>query len=306
VSELAPDIEIVVPVFNEEAQLAESIERLHRYLTAHLPFAWRITVADNASTDGTRAIAEELAGRLPAVGLVALDRKGRGRALRAAWSASDAAVVTYMDVDLSTDLDALLPLIAPLLSGHSELAIGSRLAKGANVHRGPKREVLSRGYNLILRTVFANRFTDAQCGFKAVRGDVAQLLLPAVVDESWFFDTELLLLAERNGLRIHEVPVDWIDDSDTRVDLPSTIRDDLKGVWRMARRFAHGEGTVDVAGLRWQDPDHADRPGGPRAAGHARRPRGRGGRVLRGAPGHPAGPQATAPRRPRRLLVRAR
>jgi glycosyltransferase involved in cell wall biosynthesis len=246
----APVVEIVVPVYNEAASLDASIERLHAYLCRHFPFAWRITVADNASTDGTRRIARRLADRLPFVGVVELDRKGRGLALRSAWSASDAAVVTYMDVDLSTDLDALLPLIAPLLSGHSDLAIGSRLARGASVRRGPKREVLSRGYNLLLHAVFRNRFTDAQCGFKAIRGDAARLLLPAVVDDGWFFDTELLLLAERNGLRIHEVPVDWIDDSDTRVDLPSTIRDDLRGVWRMARRFARREGHVDLRGLR--------------------------------------------------------
>jgi glycosyltransferase involved in cell wall biosynthesis len=245
----APVVEIVVPVFNEAATLTASIERLHRYLNAHFPFGWRITVADNASTDATRPLAHALAARLPAVGMIALDRKGRGLALRTAWSASDAAIVTYMDVDLSTDLDALLPLIAPLLSGHSDLAIGSRLARGATVRRGPKRELLSRGYNLILHTVFGNRFTDAQCGFKAIRRDAAELLLPAVLDDSWFFDTELLLLAEHNGLRIHEVPVDWIDDSDTRVDLPGTVRDDLRGVWRMARRFAHGEGAVDVQGL---------------------------------------------------------
>jgi glycosyltransferase involved in cell wall biosynthesis len=246
---VAPIVEIVVPVYDEAATLEASIDRLHRYLTRHFPFSWRITIADNASTDGTRPIAEALAARLSSVGVVALDRKGRGLALRAAWSASDAAVVTYMDVDLSTDLDALLPLIAPLLSGHSDLAIGSRLARGATVRRGLKREVLSRGYNLLLHTVFANRFTDAQCGFKALRRDAAHLLLPAVVDDAWFFDTELLLLAEHNGLRIHEVPVDWVDDSDTRVHLPSTIRDDLRGVCRMARRFASGAGAVDVQGL---------------------------------------------------------
>jgi glycosyltransferase involved in cell wall biosynthesis len=236
-------------VCNEAATLEASITRLHAYLSDRFPFAWRITVADNASTDATRAIAQDLAARLPAVGVCALDRKGRGLALRAAWSASQAAVVAYMDVDLSTDLDALLPLIAPLLSGHSDVAIGSRLAKGATVRRGPKREALSRGYNLILHAVFGNRFTDAQCGFKAIRGDAARLLLPEVVDESWFFDTELLLLAEHNGLRIHEVPVDWVDDTDTRVDLPSTVRDDLRGVWRMARRFARGEGRIDLEGL---------------------------------------------------------
>jgi putative flippase GtrA len=176
-----------------------------------------------------------------------LAQKGRGRALRTAWSASDAAVVAYMDVDLSTDLDALLPLVAPLLSGHSDVAIGTRLASNAHVVRGPKRELISRGYNLILRTTLRAGFSDAQCGFKAVRADVARELLPLVEDQGWFFDTELLVLAEHNGLRIHEVPVDWVDDPVSRVDIVRTATDDLRGVWRMLRRFAAGDGTIERA-----------------------------------------------------------
>jgi putative flippase GtrA len=162
-----------------------------------------------------------------------LERKGRGRALRAAWSASDADVVAYMDVDLSTDLRALLPLVAPLVSGHSDVAIGSRLAPGARVQRGPKRELISRAYNHVLRGTLRARFSDAQCGFKAVRGDVARELVPEILDDSWFFDTELLVLAQRRGLRIHEVPVDWVDDPDSRVDIVSTAIDDLRGVARL-------------------------------------------------------------------------
>ena len=148
-----------------------------------------------------------------------MPEKGRGRALRAAWTASDAQVLAYCDVDLSTDLAALLPLVAPLISGHSDLAIGTRLARDSRVVRGAKREFISRCYNLILRGTLAARFSDAQCGFKAIRGDVAQRLLPLVEDTGWFFDTELLVLAERAGLRIHEVPVDWVDDPDSSVDI---------------------------------------------------------------------------------------
>src|SRR5204863_1222385 len=164
---------------------------------------------------------------------VHMDCKGRGRALRAAWSASTAEVVAYMDVDLSTDLDALLPLVAPLVSGHSDVAIGTRLAPGAEVVRGPKREAISRAYNLLLKAALGAGFSDAQCGFKAVRADVARELLPLIEDDGWFFDTELLVLAERNGLRIHEVPVDWIDDPDSRVDVVRTAAGDLRGLWRM-------------------------------------------------------------------------
>jgi putative flippase GtrA len=228
-----PDVEIVVPVYNEEAGLQRSIRRLHRFLSDGFPFSWRIVIADNASLDGTQAIGLRLESELPAVAYLRLARKGRGRALRAAWSRSPARVVAYMDVDLSTDLRGLLPLVAPLMSGHSDLAIGSRLAHGSRVVRGPKREFISRAYNRILHAVLRAKFTDAQCGFKAVRRDVLDPLLDDVVDEGWFFDTELLVLAQRRGLRIHEVPVDWVDDPDSRVRIVSTALTDLKGVARL-------------------------------------------------------------------------
>jgi putative flippase GtrA len=228
------DVEIVVPVYNEQAGLERSIRNLHRYLRSQFPFSWRIVIADNASTDATPGIAGALARELRGVEVLRLDRKGRGLALREAWSRSDARVVCYMDVDLSTDLRGLLPLVAPLLSGHSDVAIGSRLARGARVVRGPKRELISRSYNLILHSVLRARFSDAQCGFKAVRGEVARSLLADIRDEGWFFDTELLVLAQRRGLRIHEVPVDWVDDPDSRVDIVRTAIDDLRGVARLA------------------------------------------------------------------------
>ena len=234
-------LDIVIPVYNEEGALEQSVRRLHAYLEERLPLSATITIADNASTDGTWGIANRLAFELPGVRALHLDQKGRGRALRAAWTASLSPIVVYMDVDLSTDLDALLPLVAPLVSGHSDVAIGTRLAASARVVRGAKREIISRTYNLLLRASLHSGFSDAQCGFKAIRTDVARALLPAVEDEGWFFDTELLIVAERNGLRIHEVPVDWVDDPDSSVNIVSTARTDLLGVARMLRTSrAHG------------------------------------------------------------------
>jgi putative flippase GtrA len=227
------DVEIVIPVYNEAAGLEHSVRRLHRFLSDGFPFSWRIVIADNASVDATPEIARRLAVTLPRVSHLRLERKGRGRALRAAWAAGEATVVAYMDVDLSTDLRGLLPLVAPLLSGHSDLAIGTRLASGSRVVRGPKRELISRGYNRLLRTVLRARFSDAQCGFKAVRRDALEHLLGNIKDEGWFFDTELLVLAQRRGYRIHEVPVDWVDDPDSRVDIVRTALTDLKGVARL-------------------------------------------------------------------------
>ncbi|MDX8052291.1 bifunctional glycosyltransferase family 2/GtrA family protein [Lentzea sp. BCCO 10_0798] len=244
----APVLDVVVPVYNEENDLAPCVRKLHTHLTQRFPHSFRITIADNASTDGTAEIADALADEMSEVRAVHLAQKGRGRALKAVWSSSDAAVLAYMDVDLSTDLAALPPLVAALSSGHSDIAIGSRLARGARVVRGPKREFISRCYNVILRSVLAARFSDAQCGFKAIRADVARGLLPHVEDTGWFFDTELLVLAERAGLRIHEVPVDWVDDPDSRVDLVSTAIADLKGIARLLRGFASG--AVPIAELR--------------------------------------------------------
>jgi putative flippase GtrA len=247
-----PAVEIVVPVLDEAGTLEQSVRRLDAYLRESFPFSARITIADNGSTDCTWQLAAALASKLSAVRAIRLEERGRGRALNAVWSGSDAHVLAYMDVDLSTDLAALLPLVAPLLSGHSDLAIGTRLHRGAHVVRGAKRELISRSYNAILHVVLGARFSDAQCGFKAIRADRARELLPLVRDRAWFFDTELLVLAQRAGLRIHEVPVDWTDDPDSRVAIVSTAVADLKGVARLLRDFRAGRPAERAATFRRQ------------------------------------------------------
>lgn len=241
----------MVPVHNEERDLEPAVRRLRAFLDDSFPFAARITVADNGSTDGTWAQARALAAEFRLVRAVRIERPGRGGALRTIWTGSDADIYAYMDVDLSTDLNALLPLIAPLLSGHSDVAIGTRLARGARVIRGPKREIISRCYNLLLHASLGTRFSDAQCGFKAIRADAARALLPLTTDTGWFFDTELLVLAERAGLRIHEVPVDWIDDADSRVNVMATALGDLRGIGRLGTGLARG--TISVPALRSAD-----------------------------------------------------
>jgi len=234
VGQLSPVVDITIPVHNEERDLARAVFRLHAHLQHNFPFAARITIADNASTDATSSIALRLATELGDVRVLRLNAKGRGRALAAAWLTSDAQVVAYMDVDLSTDLSALLPLVAPIVSGHSDVSIGSRLARGAHVTRSTKREWISRCYNLLVRGALGVRFRDAQCGFKAVRTDVARRLLPQVENRNWFFDTELLVRAERAGLRVLELPVDWVEDADSRVDIVATAVEDIAGVARLA------------------------------------------------------------------------
>ncbi len=253
-----PTVEIVVPVHNEEGDLAASVRRLDGYLDTQFPYECLITIADNASTDDTWEIAQRLTEESPRVRAIHLDRKGRGLALKEVWSHSSASVVAYMDVDLSTDLRALLPLVAPLITGHSDLAIGTRLARSSRVVRGPKRTFLSRSYNLLLRGTLAVSFSDAQCGFKAVRSDAAARLLPLIENTNWFFDTELLVLAQRSGLRIHEVPVDWVDDPDSRVNVVATAREDLAGIARLARGLVTGR--LPIQRLRAELATRADLP----------------------------------------------
>ncbi len=231
-------VDAVIPVYNEERDLEGSVSKLRAFLLEQgQHWRWRIVVADNASTDHTLTIAQELAARWPGqVGVVHLDQKGRGRALRRAWTESDADVVCYMDVDLSTDLRFLLPLVEALTSGY-DIAFGSRLKPGAQVRRGLKREIISRCYNAIIKLFFWHHFWDAQCGFKGMTRRAVQDILPLVKDQAWFFDTEMLLIAEKNGYRLKEIPVAWADDPDSRVKIVKTAWEDLKGLWRLRWNF---------------------------------------------------------------------
>jgi glycosyltransferase involved in cell wall biosynthesis len=250
----APVLDLVVPVHNEAHVLEAQIRHLRDALR-NFPFTARITIAENGSVDATPTIARRLAAELPSTRALCLREPGRGRALRTAWRATDALVCAYTDVDLSTSLASLAPLVVPLLSGHSDIAVGSRLVGGSHVSRSCKREVVSRSYNLIVRAALGTRVRDAQCGFKAIRADVARALLPEVEDEGWFFDTELLIRAERHGYRIFEVPVDWVEDRDSRVKIIRTAWDDLRGVGRLAREL----------GTRRMAPDAVVRPRSARA-----------------------------------------
>ena len=233
---MAASVDIVIPVYNEEHVLERSVETLRSFVAQHLPYPWRVLVADNASTDGTLAVAQELARRYEDVDYLHLPQKGRGRALRAAWLASEADVVSYMDVDLSTDLVAFPPLVAAILEEGYDVAIGTRLGSGSQTNRSPRRELISRTYNLLIKVLFFTRFSDAQCGFKAVSRRAAQELVPLVENQEWFFDTELLLLADKGGYRIKEVPVRWVEDPDTRVRIARTVAEDLRGLLRMRLR----------------------------------------------------------------------
>ncbi len=251
---MRPALEIVVPVYNEQSVLYANVRRLRQAVLTELPNVdVRITIADNASTDETPQIACELAGSLEGIGVLRLPEKGRGRALRAAWSASAADVVAYMDVDLSTSLRSLPGLVEPLLGREADVVIGSRLRRGAEVERSLKRELISRGYNRLLRLLLHVGFSDAQCGFKAARREALMPVLEHVENQNWFFDTELLYLAERAGLRVRELPVHWVEDPDSSVRIVATALEDLRGIRRLRRAARRGErnGCSAAVSLPW-------------------------------------------------------
>lgn len=228
-------VEVVVPVYNEEQALPRSIPVLREFLAGDaFPYEWRILIADNASKDGTPDAARRLEEQFPGeVAYVRIEEKGRGRALKRTWGDSPMEIVSYMDVDLSTGLEAFPALIAAIAEEGNDVAVGSRLLPASRVKRSLGRRLLTRGYSLIIKALFSTRFSDAQCGFKAVQAGVARRLIPLIEDNNWFFDTELLILAERAGYRLKEVPVAWVEDFDTRVNVPKTVAEDLLGLARM-------------------------------------------------------------------------
>jgi glycosyltransferase involved in cell wall biosynthesis len=233
-------VNVTIPVYNEEKILPSSITTLSTFLRDHCRFDWEIVIADNASTDKTRAIGERLSKELANVRLTHLDQKGRGRALKQAWTESTADIVSYMDVDLSSNLFAFPPLIEALISGGFDIGIGSRLLKASTTTRSLKRETISRMYNLMVKAMFLTKFSDAQCGFKALTRKALNELLPKIDDTGWFFDTELLVLGEKLGYRIFDLPVSWVEDMDSRVKIVQTALDDIKGLIRVKRNFRKG------------------------------------------------------------------
>ena len=229
-------VDVVIPVLNEAHVLQKSVETLLAFLRSALRYRWQIVIVDNGSTDGTQAVAAELTAAHPEVTFLHLASRGRGRALRYAWLQSKADIVCYMDVDLSTHLSHIPELIGAIAHDGYDIATGSRLLPESRTTRSLKREIVSRLYNLFLKAVLSTRFSDAQCGFKAVSRKAVETIVPQIEDQSWFFDTELLALAENQGYRIKDVPVVWVEDDDSRVKILQTGWDDIKGVIRLRRR----------------------------------------------------------------------
>jgi glycosyltransferase involved in cell wall biosynthesis len=233
-------VNVTIPVANEERRLPRSLPRLHRFLSEsfRLPLEFQIVIANNGSTDRTQEIAEQFSREYPNVRVLRIPEKGRGGAVKKAWLESEAEVLTYMDVDLATDLEAFPALVEAVASGQADIAIGSRRMASSKTNRSWRREVISRAYLRLARLLCGLRCSDAQCGFKAVSRTAAQALLPQVEDNGWFFDTELLVRAQWGGYRIAEVPVKWTEDRDSRVKILRTAWEDVRGLMRLRRELA--------------------------------------------------------------------
>ena len=231
-----PSVNVVLPVYNEAAELAASVVTLIRFLSKNLTdFSWHVTIADNASTDATLRIARELSHKYQTVSVEHLSQKGRGRAVKHVWRKGDYDYLAYMDIDLSTDLKHLPPMLHALERGF-DIAIGSRNARGARVFgRSVLRNITSKGYISLIKLFFLVNFTDAQCGFKAVTRRIVTELLPHIKDNYWFFDSELLIVGEKSGFRLYEEPVTWIDNPGSTVRVLKTAMGDLKGLWRLMK-----------------------------------------------------------------------
>jgi glycosyltransferase involved in cell wall biosynthesis len=246
-------VDITIPVLNEQRSIERTLRTLASHLSTECPYDWSITVVDNGSADQTWSLAKSFAEENSYTRVIRLDRPGRGGALKEAWSTSEAEAVAYMDADLSTGLEYLQPLLEPIVKGETDISIGSRLAPGATIDRSVQREVISRAYNIIARRFLHYTIRDAQCGFKAVRASVARDLVQRIVDDDWFFDTELLVLAWRDGLRINEIPVRWVEDDDSRVRIMRTALDDLRGIWRLSRATGAGRTIGSQSGEKEEE-----------------------------------------------------
>ncbi|MEO8295417.1 MAG: glycosyltransferase [Gemmatimonadota bacterium] len=228
-----PLVDLVIPVLNEAHVLEKSVTTVREFMAGYPDVRWRVVVVDNGSTDGTDLVAIKLTERWSDVRFVQLPQRGRGRALRHAWTQSEADVMCYTDVDLSTELAALPRMVHSILDDGYDVSTGSRLMRESRTQRKFKRDFISRTYNIFIKIVLFTSFSDAQCGFKAVSKKAVAELVPQIVDQSWFFDTELLVLAEKQGYRIKDIPVTWIEDDDSRVKIAKTAWEDIKGVFRL-------------------------------------------------------------------------
>lgn len=233
---------IVLPVYNEEIILEQNTLKVLNFCQEKFKnYDWQILIADNGSTDQTPRIAKKISEQNEKVKYFHILEKGRGFALKKAWSDEyPADFYAYMDIDLSSDLNTLPALIKDLENNY-QLSTGSRLKSGHKTQRSFVRELMSRVYNLLLKIFFKPSFQDAQCGFKAITKEVTEKILPQIKNNNWFFDTEMFVLAEKIGYQIKEIPIEWLEKRQVKrkstVKILSTVWEDIKGMIELKKRL---------------------------------------------------------------------
>ncbi len=235
-------VNITFPVLNEERILKEDVMKFYNFLKkSKFPYRFEITICDNGSIDDTKKVGEKLEKKVKEINYLRLSRKGRNFALKSSWTKSKASVVSYMDIDLATDLRFFLPMINMIIKDNCDLVVGNRLGlKSKVIDRNFKREFLSRNYNLLLRMFFFHKIRDHQCGFKAIKRNSFLKLnkeIPDIKEEIWFLDTELIIRAIKNKMKVEEIDVIWKDDPDSKVKVVKAVLEDLKGIVRLRKEF---------------------------------------------------------------------
>jgi uncharacterized membrane protein YbhN (UPF0104 family) len=217
------DVSVVLPAYNEANRIEDTVKVVKDTLEK-LDYGYEIIIAEDGSTDGTDEIAKRLSSRDPRiVHLHSDNRLGRGKALTNAMEIAKGDVVVYLDVDLSTDMDHLKELIDAVAKEGYDIATGSRLLKDSQTERPFKRDFASKVYNFLVRLMLGSKLRDHQCGFKAFKRSSVLKLLRDVKDNHWFWDTEVLVLAQRKGLRVKEIPVKWKQSGETKVKFTKDV-----------------------------------------------------------------------------------
>jgi len=228
-------IDIVIPVYNEAPILRKNVSRVVSFLELDSAYKdYKVIIVDNGSRDKTFEIAQELAVQYAKVNVIHLNQKGRGRALRKAWQESEADIVSYMDADLSTDLEAMHKLFNAIIIDGYDIAVGFRLSSVFRVKRTLVRSFLSYGYNLLIKIIWRiKELPDVQCGFKALTKNAADAIVPKIENQNWFFDTELLILAYRRRCKIKFIPVKWEERLNGKVKILDTVFEDIVGIVKL-------------------------------------------------------------------------
>jgi len=236
------NILVVLPARNEELIIRDNVLRLYEYMQGAFPNDdWKIVVSDNNSSDRTAEIVKELAEKHARIEYLLVTVVGKGAAVKNAWEKYSSDVYMFMDSDLATDIHGIPMLVEPLRLETSDIACGSRFLRESAVERSLIRRVTSFGYRLVVKLLLSIKVRDLPCGFKAINEKAKKALLSKIESDGWFFDSELIILGEKLGLRVQEIPVRWREPIETgrksKVKIISLSIEYVKEVVKIRKRL---------------------------------------------------------------------